>query len=142
MTDSNEVIQKEILQSEILFLAATAPHPHLWSCALKQLHKLWSGHTSLRDLHCSILLTLDPSLPVLCMLAALSMQSLSEQKLPLAADVQAKMLDIYCKVVLQSRTVVDMQLLVRVLPSKCGQCHQSYLILVGKMSFHFHMGYT
>ncbi|KAL5463136.1 hypothetical protein EMCRGX_G032012 [Ephydatia muelleri] len=113
-TDCNEVTQKEVLLSLTVFLAATAADTHLWRCALKRLLKFWTVHPSLCDLHCSIILSLEPSLSVVCMLAALCTKLLKEQKSP-SVDVQAKMLDVYCKVVLQSRTAIDMQLL-----GKCG----------------------
>ena len=58
----------------------------------------------------------------MCMLAALCTKLLKEQKSP-SVDVQAKMLDVYCKVVLQSRTAIDMQLLVR------GSLHKAQGVL-------------
>lgn len=118
-TDCNEAFQKQVLISLMVFLAATAADQHLWRCALKRLHKFWIIHPSLSDLHCSILLTLEPSLSVVCMFAVLCTKLLNEQKSP-SADVQGKILDVYCKVVLQSRTAIDMQLLV----SDCFQKHR------------------
>lgn len=132
VTDCNEVIQKEIILSQTTFLAATAADPHLWRCALKRLQKFWSTHPTLSNLHCSILLTLEPSLPIVCMLAALCGK----------ADVQAKILDAYCKVVLQSRTGIDMQLLVHDTVIYKWESWAYRLLFAGKMSFYFHLGYT